>query len=184
MIFLTETNNPPTPEYCIHQYLWSYFDRMPDGARPFVFKKLKDKILMLSNIKPNCISHNISSRFNTGFAYQFDVLASPIRGTYRDDEGNRKRRLPYSTNADRIDWLKRRLIGCAEVRFAQVFDKPPRRFKKSDGHVIKIDECTIKGVVVISDKDEFINRIAAGIGGRGVWGCGLFFMPEIMQWNS
>jgi len=178
-MFLSVIPKPDTPEYCYHQYLWAYFNKEKGQTRPFIFRVLENSIVMLSRDKPACQSVSIAEHIQAGQTYQFDVLCSPVRGTYRED-GKRKRREPYKTNKERLQWFERRLAGSAEARFAQVFDRPVRRFKKSDGHIVRMNDCIIRGAVYVKDRAGFIDTLLNGIGGRGAWGCGLMILPEVM----
>jgi len=179
-MFLSIITKPAAPQYCYHQYLWTYFDKEKGDQRPFIYRVLGESIIMLSRDKPACRHVNIADRVKAGQTYQFDVLCSPVRGTYRGENRERKRREPYRGNADRLQWLGRRFGGCADVRFAQVFDRPVRRFKKGDGHNVTIDECVIRGTVYVKDKAQFIETMLNGIGGRGAWGHGLLMLPDVM----
>lgn len=180
-MFMSIVPKPNTPEYCHHQYLWSYFKKDPDDKRPFVFRPLKTGLLMLSREAPSCPHKAIGDSIKAGRVYQFDLLCNPARGTWRDETRKRRRRESYKTNTERLDWLRRRLGDSAELRFAQVFDRPQRRFKKGDGNKIIIDECIIRGAVYVKDRAAFIDVLTNGVGGRGCWGCGLMILPEVMQ---
>lgn len=179
-MFIAIIPKPDAPEYCYHQYLWAYFDKSKDEPRPFIYRVLGESILLLSREKPACAAVNISERIKAGQTYQFDVLCSPVRGTYRDENRQRKRREPYKTNAERLQWFGRRLGDSADARFAQVFDRPLRRFKKGDGNTVTIDECIIRGAVYVKDRALFVDTLLNGIGGRGAWGHGLMILPEVM----
>lgn len=179
-MFLSIVPKPDAPEYCYHQYLWAYFDQTRGENRPFIYRSLSESLIMLSREIPACPHTPIAERIHAGQVYQFDLLASPIRGTYRDENRQRKRREPYKTNQERLDWLARRLGDSADLRFAQVFDRPVRRFKKADGHQISIEECTLRGAVYVKDKSRFIDTLLTGVGGSGAWGCGLMILPEVM----
>jgi CRISPR-associated protein Cas6/Cse3/CasE subtype I-E len=181
-MFLSIVPKPDTPEYCYHQYLWAYFDQNKNVNRCFVYRALSESIIMLSSEQPACEHTRIDERISAETVYQFDLIASPIRGVRRED-GKRSRREPYRTNKERLDWLARRLGDSAELRFAQVFDRPRRRFKKADGHQVSVDECTMRGAVYVKDRDLFIDTLLTGVGGRGAWGCGLMILPEIMTCN-
>ncbi len=180
-MYLSTVPNPEVPEYCYHQYLWAYFNKskQESRSRPFVFRILGKSIIMLSREKPTCHSVNFSDHIKAGQAYQFQVLASPVRGTYRE-EGKRKRRQAYKGNKERLQWLQRRLGQSAELEFGQVFDRPARVFKKGDGHRVVINECIMSGVVYVKDKEMFNQVLINGVGGRGAWGCGLMILPEVM----
>jgi CRISPR-associated protein Cas6/Cse3/CasE subtype I-E len=182
-MFLSVVNKPAVPEYCFHQYLWAYFKEQQGADRPFIYRVMGDKILMLSRIRPACDAICLADRIKTGQAYQFDVLCSPVRGTWRDENRQRKRREPYKTNDERLQWIVRRFGDAADVRFAQVFDRPLRKFKKGDGHVVVLNECIIRGVVHVKDRPLFIDTLLSGIGGRGCWGHGLLLLPEVMAWK-
>lgn len=184
-MFMSIVPRPDTPEYCYHQYLWTYFDKkdQPDAPRPFIYRVFDNSLLMLSREHPACPHQDIGERIKSGQVYQFDLIANPARGTRRDENGGRHRREAYKTNSERIDWLKRRLGDSAELRFAQVFDRPRRRFKKGDGHQVIIDECSLRGTIYVNDRANFIETVQGGVGGRGCWGCGLLVLPEVMQWT-
>lgn len=180
-MFLSLVPKPDVPEYCYHQFLWTYFDRERLAVRPFVFRPLDSALLMLSREKPLCKSVMLNDRIQAGQIYQFDLICSPQRGTWRDEHGKRHRRTAYQSNQERIGWLKRRLGESAEIRFAHVFDRPKRRFKTGDGHEVAFAECAIRGTLYVNDKAEFIEYLTQGIGSKGAWGLGLLVLPEVMS---
>lgn len=182
-MFLALVPKPEAPDYCYHQYLWAYFNEDKTADRQFVYRIFNNSLLLLSRKPPSCPHVFLNDKIVAGRAYQFDLICSPMRGTYRDDSGKRHRRGDYQTHQERQDWLKRRLGESADVRYSHVFTMPARCFKKADGKLIRLTECTLRGVVYINDKTAFIEKLQYGIGGRGAWGHGLMVLPEIMQCN-
>lgn len=180
-MFLAIIHKPDTPDYCLHQYLWAYFDKARGEQRPFVYRVLTDAIIMLGRDRPSCPSVAIADRIVAGQVLQFDVLCNPTCSQWLDAEKTKKRRVPYKTNAERQDWFNRRMGDAADVRFVQVFDRPQRRFKKGDGNKIIIDECVMRGAVYVKDRAAFLEILLNGIGGRGAWGYGLMMLPEVMS---
>lgn len=179
-MWITTVNKPACPQYCYHQYLWSYFPDLygQEGIdRPFLFRVLENSILMLSRHKPAVSSSaNIEDRIQAGSVYQFDVLASARNGHNTKDGKYRSRFL----KSDEIrGWFSRRIAG-ADAGFVQVFDRPKLKFKKPGGTAIIRPQCVIRGTVNVKDRDEFIETLYKGIGGGGVWGFGLLVMPEVM----
>lgn len=180
-MFLSIVEKPDAPEYCYHQYLWAYFNEEKTAERQFVYRIFNNALLLLSRHPPSCPNVFLNDKIESGRAYQFDLLCSPIRGTYRDDSGKRHRRGSYQTHIERQQWLARRFEDSADIKFSQVFNRPLRVIKKADGKLIMLHECTIRGVIYVNDKSNFIDKLLTGIGGRGAWGHGLMVLPEIMQ---
>ncbi len=177
-MFLSAIPTPDAPEYCYHQYLWAYFDKPKGDSRPFIFRVLDKSIVMLSREPPSCHAVALADRIEAGNTYQFDVLVNPVQTVWNSDHTH-KTRVPYTDNKARLAWLGRRVKG-ADIRFAQVFDRPQRIFKKNQNTKIILNTCIIRGAVYVKDKSEFIATLLNGIGGRGAWGCGLMVLPEVM----
>jgi len=181
-MFLSFVPHPKTPAYTIHQILWTYFpedSRRPGDDRPFVYRATPDRIVMLSKVPPNCEHRRVD--VVTGRTYQFDLICSPTRGTVTaNGRKKRERREPYRTNEERRDWLRRRLDGAAEPLHCMVFDRPDLHLRTGDGRNIHWPECRITGTLRVADRTTFLLRLADGVGGRGAWGHGLLWMPEVM----
>ena len=171
------------PAYCVHQLLWSYLPkeyRQAGAERPFVYLQDKEHIHVISRMPLSTDALLLETSISSGKVYQFKVLCSPSRDG-KSPDGERLRRLYYRGNDERREWLSRRLDGCAEVLFSSVFDRPVRLIKKPKGVTVKIEECVITGTLRVTDKMAFLSKMSSGIGGRGAWGCGLLWMPEVMQ---
>lgn len=182
-MWLASVARPQVPEYGMHQVLWSYFPacyRAEGAPRPFVYRVARDRVALLSRYRPECEALPVSPLISTGRVYQFDLLCSPARGVRDPETGRRRGRVAYRGNDERRAWLARRLEGAAEVRFAQAFDRPRRQLRKPDGHRVTVDECVMRGTLCVTDRSELLVRMAQGIGGRGAWGCGLLWLPEVM----
>lgn len=172
----------PVPAYCLHQLLWTYLPeehRQAGAHRPFVYLQEKEHIHVISRMPLSTEAMLIEQIISSGKVYQFKVLCSPSRGG-KSPDGKRLRRLYYRGNEERREWLSRRLEGCADVLFCSVFDRPERHIKKPKGVTVKIEECVITGTLRVTDKMAFISKLCDGVGGRGAWGCGLLYLPEVM----
>lgn len=179
-MFFSIIPRPSAPAYTLHQMLWTYYPdghRRPGDKRPFVYRVADKRLLMLSKIPPNCAHRRID--VITGQTYQFDLICSPVRGTTATN-GRRGRRKPYRSNDERREWLKRRLDGAAEIMFCIVTDRPDLSLRAADGRIIHWPECKMQGTLRITDRATFLLRLADGVGGRGAWGHGLLYMPEVM----
>jgi CRISPR-associated protein Cas6/Cse3/CasE subtype I-E len=183
-MFFSTVPRPSVPAYALHQILWTYYPedhRRPGDDRPFVYRVADRHLLMLSKIPPNCAHQRID--VTTGHTYQFDLICSPVRGTVTTN-GHRHRRVrrePYRSNDERREWLKRRLDGAAEMMFCTVTDRPDLSIRASDGRRIHWPECRMQGTLRVTDRTTFLLRLADGVGGRGAWGHGLMYLPEVMK---
>ena len=180
-MWLSILPRPDVPPYCLHQVLWSYFPDVPPGSdRPFLFREAGRDIILLGRRRPASPTLDIRDRVRAGRAYQFDVLASPVKTVRPAGKGSPRTLRCLTGNDERRAWFARRLNG-AEPGFTQVFDVPTRRFKKANGEPVTLYSCRIKGVLHVTNRALFIDTLLTGIGGRGCWGCGLLILPEIMR---
>lgn len=182
-MWLARVPRPAAPEYSIHQVLWTYFPERyrADGAkRPFVYRDERVSLLVLSRYRPQCDCRCLNPAIETGRVYQFSLRCSPARGVWVDAGKTRRRREHYRGNAERREWFMRRIAPAARPLFVQVDDRPARRFRKQDGRSVSIEECEIRGTLEVIDRTAMIEQMCAGIGGRGCWGNGLLYLPEVM----
>ena len=180
-MWVSALQSPKVTRDALHQVLWSYFPDIDDGSqRPFLFRKSKDRLLMLSRIKPACESIAISDSIRAGRMYQFDVIASPRNGHNTKKPGAYKHRFIVG-NAERKAWFARRITG-ATPGFIQVFDRPNLQLVNRRHQEIVRPACIIRGTLKVDDRAEFMHSMLSGIGGGGAWGFGLLVMPEVMQW--
>lgn len=182
-MWLAAVARPSVPEYVYHQMLWTYLPeryRQPGAERPFVYRAARDGLWMLSRYRPACEARAISPAIETGRVYQFDLLCSPARGGRDPETGEKRRRVFYRGNDEWRAWLQRRFDGAAEPLFVQAFDRPARHIKKPGGPRLRIEECLMRGTLRVTDRSAMIERMCQGIGGRGAWGHGLLWLPEVM----
>jgi CRISPR-associated protein Cas6/Cse3/CasE subtype I-E len=171
--------HPPCDDYQVHQYLWCYFpNRARDEPRPFLFRVDCSRIVMLSAARPatQCVQIPLPEQ---GRVYQFSVLTSPLLGTWRDADGRRHRRGSYPAAAQR-GWLERRIEG-AGVMFCTATERPLRVFRDARGHRVTVPEVEFSGALLVTDADAFKKTLLRGVGGRGAWGHGLLFLPELFD---
>lgn len=180
-MYLSTVLRPSATDYELHQYLWCYFPQCgPESVRPFLYRAFDRTVLMLSRERPSCPSAEISGRIEAGRTYQFIVTASPLKGSYRDNEtGRRLKRGAWETREEQIAWLHRRIAGAA-IPFCKVETKSRRVFCVN-GHRAVQPESEFKGALFVHDRALFMQSMLAGIGGRGAWGHGLLILPEVMS---
>lgn len=181
-MWIMSTRRPSGALYTYHQLLWTFIPeryRAPGAARAFVYRVEDDRLLMLSRYRPECEALAVSPGILNGQVYQFTLRCSPVRGTQRGSGSVTKRRDPYPAS-ERKEWLARRLDGAAQVLFATSRDRPDLTLQAPGGRRVRWSECDISGTVRVLDRTELIGRMCQGIGGRGAWGHGLLWLPEVM----
>lgn len=180
-MYLATVLRPLADDYELHQYLWCYFPQCNRASkRPFLYRVFDKTLSMLSSERPSCPAVQIDDQIETGRTYQFNVLASPLKGSYRDKEtGQRRKRGAWETKDEQMAWLQRRIVG-ATIPFCKVEQKPKRVFSVN-GHRAVQPEAEFKGALFVHDRAAFLRSIAQGIGGRGAWGHGLLILPEVMD---
>jgi len=179
-MWISEVPRPPGDDYRLHQILWCYFpiQQQRGATRPFLFRVENDRALMLSADRPATDCRAVAPP-EPGRVYQFSVLTSPILGTWRDADGRRHRRGSHPLHAQRA-WLERRIDGAC-VMFCTADERPVRRFPDARGNYITIPEVEFSGAMLVTNPAAFTNTLLHGIGGRGAWGHGLLYMPELMS---
>lgn len=179
-MFLSRVPWPEAPAYCVHQHLWGYFD-LPAGApRPFVFRRTGEEALMLSRIRPSCSHADLLPRIEAGRAYQFELLASPVNGRKKRDDTGRRKSCEIRDNEQLRAWCQRRLEG-AELRFCQSFRLETLRFRKAGGADVVVPMHKFLGMLYVEDLSLFRETLLQGAGKGKAWGCGMIYLPEVMQ---
>ena len=174
-MFLSVVHVPDVPIYTVHQHLWAYYPPKPPKAeRPFLFRFFGErKALLLSAVKPLMPSVDLTDRIESGRVYAFDALLNPTEA-----KGGKK--IGLFGNEARQDWLRRKLHGC-DVRFVQVFDREPVHFIRGDGDKVTFAPARFTGAFQVTDKTLFLQTMAHGVGRAKAWGCGLIYLPEVMD---
>lgn len=183
MCWYARLPKPRIPRYGMHQMLWTYQPdehRRAGAARPFVYRLDRDFVHMLSRHRPSCDCISLNDRIEIGAVMQFALRCSPVHGTCKIDGIRHRGRKPLASNDERRAWLGRRLDGAAEVLFSTVFDRPPLDLSAPGNRHIRWPECDIAGTLRVTDRSEFLARLPTGVGGRGAWGHGLLYLPEVM----
>lgn len=179
-MWISDIPRPPGDDYRLHQVLWCYFptQQARGAARPFLFRAESERVVMLSSHRPATSCRAVASP-DPGRVYQFSVLTSPLLGTWRDADGRRHRRGSYPAAAQR-GWLERRIEG-AGVMFCTATERPLRVFRDARGHRVTVPEVEFSGALLVTDADAFKKTLLRGVGGRGAWGHGLLFLPELFD---
>lgn len=177
-MFLARVPNPAVPPGTLHQHLYGYFDADKGSSRPFVFREENDgkTICLLSRLPPATERRRLHYRIRAGCAYQFEALLSPVNS--RNIEGKSRTRV-IRTNAERHAWLARATQG-ASLRFVQFFDRPPKKFTYR-GNRIVVHSCIARGVIYVEHLSQFREFLLTGPGKGKCWGCGLMYLPQVMD---
>ena len=174
-MWITVLNSADCSRYELHQKLWGLFPQHQAGKsdRPFCYKDTGETVYVLSNTET---SESVSVDIEQGERYMFTVTASARRGTYRDESGKRVKLNPYTTASELKQWLARRLAGCAELGLIDVTVLPPRTVTKPNGNKMVFPKTEFKGVLTITDVDEFKRVASVGIGQGGAFRLGAILL--------
>ena len=162
-------------DYEVHQHLHLQFNR-PD--RPFLFRRdnhCTSLIHMLSIERPMCPSVELSlDRLRPQYPMPFAADLIITRST--SIPGQRGQRRDVRDHDDRRKWLREKLNECADVPFARMNE---RWLQLPNGTRRLVVSTT--GTLVITDAARFAARLQAGIGRGRAFGCGLIWIPEVMD---
>lgn len=176
---------PALPLSEIHKAIWGYFPEAADGdARPFLWRPLEgDRVAILSRLKPACPA--VLVRPESGRVYGFEVLLKTelVRGRKNRGPGRLSKpgqRIALTDNAGRKAWLCRNLAG-ADATFVQFYDRPPIELVRSDGRRLTIPVAIARGTLHVRERAAFAAFLCAGgPGSAKVYGCGMWWLPELM----
>lgn len=186
MIFVSRPSIPTDiPKYTLHQYLWGFFPQTTrDSPRPFVFLANNDRVVVVSSIEPKTAFKEAS--LNAGMSYSIDAIIAPgkseSQGFRKDGVGPKSKKIPITGNAKRRKWLGDLLEknGISLVH-CHWFDRNPLRFKHGDGNVIRVFPARVTAIISVFDAPAAERLITTGIGRSRAFGCGLLYIPELMD---
>lgn len=114
----------------------------------------------------------------------FLLTANPIKtitDAQRDTKSGKssdKCRVPLIHEAEQRDWLKRKLIGAAEIEVVDVLPHAPVFFRKGNrgGKLVTV---TFEGMLRVNQPEVLVAHLENGIGPAKVFGCGLLLVRRI-----
>lgn len=172
-MFLSSLKLPPgVSDYEVHQHLHLQFDQT---GRTFLFRREGDAVRMLSIVRPKCPSTELPLehlRPSHPLPFAADLIITKSHAA----PGKRGDRRDVRDQVERRDWLRRQLQDCAEVPFA--------RFRDgwiTLGNGTRRIVARTTGTLVVTDATRFAARLQEGIGRGRAFGCGLIWIPEIMD---
>lgn len=172
-MFLSEILLPNgVTDYEVHQHLYCQFDR---DERCYLYRRTGRKIQMLSVEKPKRKSKLItleSIPVMTALPFSADLIITRckfIRGT-------KGQRYDVRDHEERRQWLRRQLQDVADVPFARFRD---RVITIKGGTKRLVASCT--GTLIIRDRSAFARKLQEGVGRGKAFGCGLIWIPEVLE---
>lgn len=174
------------PRYTVHQYLWGFYPQLPpDAPRPFLFKMVEGgRCLLLSRIQPRTAYTTII--LEAGRSYAVDALIAPYRsrsqGFRYGGQGPKSKKVAIIGNQERTDWLRDGLErnGMA-LGHCLWFDRHPECFRHGNGHAIRVFPARLTAMVTVTDSAKATHLLETGIGRSRAFGCGLLYIPELME---
>lgn len=192
MLWIAEIDIPPgMPIDQIHVMLYSYFPQVQKGdARPYVWRLIgPGRAVVMSKLRPSSASARQIAIPEAPTTYDFAVTFKRVRnvgGTYTRDDGTKRNRTPKAVAiddpAELSERMKRWVSGRGgDIGFVRIggmrelsFPSGPRR--------ITIPICDAVGKVLIRAPEAFSDMLWRGGPGTGkAYGCGMWWMPEIME---
>ncbi len=172
-MFLSTLKMPPgVDDYEIHQHLHLQFER---EGRGFLFRMNGNQVHMLSIERPKCPSHELPLdhlRPYCPLPFAADLIITRTKFT----PGEPGRRHDVRDHDKRREWLRRQLYGCADVPFARFRD---RMITIGNGTKRLVAHTT--GTLLVTDAAQFALKLQSGIGRGRAFGCGLIWIPEVMD---
>lgn len=172
-MFLSKLTLPSgVTDYEVHQHLHLQFDR---AGRGFLFRIEKGAALMLSIDRPKCRHKELPlSAFRAGYPLPFcaDLVITKTRAV----SGKPGQRYDIRDHDERRAWLRKQLQECADVPFVRFRDK---WMTLGNGTRRIVASCT--GTLSVTAPADFARLVQAGVGRSRAFGCGLIWIPEVMQ---
>lgn len=196
--WLLKSNKPVDP-YQLHKMIWQLFPDKADDERSFLFRventrqKCEQHILLQSLSKPQAASREllmlkepkeVHLDVKAGNRYRFMLCANPTKKiTDKDGKTHNqgKVRVPLIHDEEIVAWLKRQLVGSAEVDSIELVQKNLLHFyknKSGDKHVGKIQTVTFLGTLTVEEPELLVTKISSGIGPAKAFGCGLLTLAK------
>lgn len=172
-MFLSEVLLPPgVTDYEVHQHLYCQFDR---DERGYLYRREGDKVRMLSVERPKRNNRELDV-MTLPVMVPMPFTADLIITRARFERGKTGARYDVRDHEQRREWLRRQLQDVADVPFARFRD---RMITIKGGTRRLVASCT--GTLVIRDRYAFARILQTGIGRGKAFGCGLIWMPEVME---
>lgn len=168
-MFISKLKMPTgVSDYEYHQHLHHQFE---GEERQFLYRVQGDTVKMLSIVPPKCPSTELklgSLRPNYPLPFQARLVITrqPMKGKREDV------RCPHK----RMDWLKRQLDDRADVLFARFNDN-----WITLGNGTRRLVADVTGTLNVTNTARFAALLQAGMGRSKAFGCGLLWMPEVME---
>lgn len=172
MFLATLTMPPGVDDYEIHQHLHLQFEREERG---FLFRRDGDRVRMLSIERPKCPSRELPLghlRPRCPLPFAADLIITRAKAL----PGRRGQRYDVRDPAGRREWLRRQLADCADIPFARFRDG-----WVTLGNGTRRLVARTTGTLLVTDAARFAAKLQTGIGSGRAFGCGLIWIPELMD---
>ena len=159
-------------KYALHQKITGMFtDEVALIGRQFCYLDKGDSVLISSFSKVNSDSKLV--RFERGQKINANILISPARGTYRDEDGVRRRMAPRRNPDDIWGYVSRRFGSYANVLHARAKLMAPECVIKPDNTKIVFARWATVVELEILQPKSFEEIATKGIGAGCAFGLGL-----------
>lgn len=126
------------------------------------------------------------STVEKGQTWRFRLRANPTRSLKNSDDDRRGKVLAHVTVEQQKNWLLSReqeygfkTVSSSDQACLEVKQTEKMRFKRQNNQEVTINAVTFEGILMIEDKEKFINTIFSGIGRAKAYGCGLLTIMRI-----
>jgi CRISPR system Cascade subunit CasE len=178
--------------YSWHRGLWQLFPGRPDAARTFLFRNEAGvqggrlQVLLQSSDAPVASADGANVLAMKTFApvlkegqwLRFHLTANPVK-TIKDREGRQDKRgepkscrVPLIRAEQQEEWLRRKLDGAAKLHVVEIATREPLYFRRK-GDIGKIVPVRFEGILIVQNRERFLDLVRQGIGPAKAFGCGL-----------
>jgi hypothetical protein len=172
-MWISVLNLKADTDYEIHKEIYSFFtERVELFGRDFCFKvdeQLKQAVVYSPNkIKEDSVWLELKKHDE----FAFSLICCPGKGTYRDENGVRKRSTHRKNIDDVYAWLNRRFQGSAEIVKISGRFQGVRRILKPCGNKLIWPFWEIEGRIKVLQPISFETILTTGVGQGSGFGMG------------
>lgn len=172
-VFLTRVQRPADKSVnATHKFVVSGFPEGEEYARAgALWRQDGDNLTIQSKTVPlgwHGIEHktiDITRRLKGAEAWSFRLRSNPVKNVTGG------RRLPVQGEAALLDWFEERVRGCEIIDL----DFDERGGVRVPERSFTINTVDFKGILKVTDPEEFTEWVASGVGRSKPWGYGMVF---------
>ena len=130
-------------------------------------------------------ANNFFASIENSQVWRFRLRANPVHSVKNPDNSARGKVFAHVTAKQQKDWLISRvqkngfsIVKSADEYCVDIKETELMKFKR-EGDKLTINAVTFEGVLMVEDRDQFINSIKDGIGRAKAYGCGLLTIAKV-----